>query len=79
MSLRGYTATRSVTFILITILPANKVLVSPYLSVCMSVCLSVPVCGHEFDDVLKDGLMNFSENLLSDYSPSENVQPELSY
>ena len=50
------------------------------LSVCLSVCLSLrlSVCGHDFVHayVLRDGCMNFSKNVYTDYSPSEDVNLE---
>ena len=54
------------------------------LSVCLSVCLSVylpPVCGHMIlsTHVLRNGCMDFSKNLYTNYPPSEKVHLEFTY
>ena len=78
----------------IFITPSNEVLgsilVSPCLSVCLSVrpsvsdCLSVCLSAMSVDTILsthilRDGCMDFSEKLYTDYSPSVNVHLEFSY
>ena len=69
---------------------ANKVLggilVSPSLSVCLAVCQSVcpSVCPPSVDmilstHVLRNGCMDFSENLYTDYSTLQDVHLVFSY